>query len=155
VPIVLDLPYRRSSLSQSENDNQKELPLLKIRFSAQPQSAPMPSGIPAPSRVNPKLLKGNIMNTHLIKSAVALALSVLSVGAFATTYDGECTDQPRSRWMSSAEVKGKFESQGYSVRKVKAGGSCYEVYAIDGNGRKVELFVNPVDTSVVGQAEKK
>lgn len=95
------------------------------------------------------------MNTNLGKSAVALALSVLSVGAFSATYDGECTDQPRSKWMSTADVKGKFETQGYSVRKVKTGGSCYEVYAIDGNGRKVELFVSPVDASVVGQAGKK
>ncbi|MBS0316051.1 MAG: PepSY domain-containing protein [Proteobacteria bacterium] len=89
------------------------------------------------------------------KALAALALSVLSLGAFASTYNGECTDQPKSKWMSTADVKARFEAQGYSVGRVKTGGSCYEVYAKDKGGQKVELFVNPVDASVVGQAGKK
>lgn len=95
------------------------------------------------------------MNTQSAKLTAALTLLSLSFGAFASTYDGECTDQPQSKWMSPAAVKAKFVTQGYSVGKVKTGGSCYEVYAKDKNGKKVELFVNPVDASVVGRAGKK
>jgi hypothetical protein len=115
----------------------------------------MPSGIPASRQVNLTLLKGNIMNIRSAKLTTALTLLALSFGAFASTYDGECTNQPQSKWMSPADVKAKFETQGYSVGKVKTGGSCYEVYAKDKNGKKVELFVNPVDASVVGRAGKK
>lgn len=95
------------------------------------------------------------MQASSTKALAALALSVLSLGAFASTYNGECTDQPKSKWMSTSDVKAKFEAQGYSVGRVKTGGSCYEVYAKDKGGQKVELFVNPVDASVVGQAGKK
>ncbi|HEU5479819.1 MAG TPA: PepSY domain-containing protein [Candidatus Tumulicola sp.] len=92
------------------------------------------------------------MKAYASKAAAALALSVLSVGALASTYNGECTDQPKSKWMTTADVKARFEAQGYNVGRVKTGGSCYEVYAKDKNGTKVELFVNPVDARVVGQA---
>ena len=94
------------------------------------------------------------MNVPSIKLAAALALSALSFGAFASTYNGECTNQPQSKWMKTADVKAKISAQGYSVGKVKTGGSCYEVYAKDKNGKRVELFVNPVDASVVGRAGK-
>lgn len=95
------------------------------------------------------------MNTRAIRFAAALALSGLSFGALASTYDGECTDQPQSKWLSTADVKARVEAQGYSVGKVKTGGSCYEVYARDKNGKRIELFVNPVNASVVGQAAKR
>lgn len=95
------------------------------------------------------------MQASSTKALAALALSVLSLGTFASTYNGECTDQPKSKWMSTSDVKAKFEAQGYSVGRVKTGGSCYEVYAKDKGGQKVELFVNPADASVVGQAGKK
>jgi hypothetical protein len=115
----------------------------------------MPNGIPATRRLNLDLLKGDIMNAYSTKLAAALALSALSFGAFASTYDGECTNQPQSRWMKTADVKARFEARGYSVGKVKTGGSCYEVYAKDKDGKRVELFVNPVDASIVGQAGQK
>lgn len=91
------------------------------------------------------------MYTKSSKTVIALALSLCAFGALASTYEGECTDQPKDKWMSMADVKAKFESQGYSVKKVKGKGSCYEVYSKDKDGKKVELFVNPVDASVVGQ----
>lgn len=95
------------------------------------------------------------MNAQPNKFVAVLALSTLSFGAFASTYDGECTREPQSKWMKTTDVKVKFEAQGYSVGKIKTGGSCYEVYAKDKDSKKIELFVNPVDASVVGQAGKK
>jgi hypothetical protein len=95
------------------------------------------------------------MNTHSIKLAAVLGLSTLSFGAFASTYNGTCTTQPQSKWMTTADIKARFEAKGYSVGKVKSSGSCYEVYAKDKDGKKVELFVNPADASVVGQAGTK
>lgn len=95
------------------------------------------------------------MHAFSLKTVAALALSAVSLGAFASSYDGDCTTQPKTKWMSSADVKAKFEAQGYSVGRVKTGGTCYEVYSKTADGKKIELFVNPVDASVVGQASKK
>lgn len=95
------------------------------------------------------------MNAFSLKTVAAFALSALSLGAFASTYDGSCTSEPKSKWMAPADVKAKFETQGYTVGRVKTGGDCYEVYAKDKGGKKTELFVNPVDARVIGQAGKK
>ncbi len=94
------------------------------------------------------------MRNPVIHTVVALGLLGLSAGAFASTYNGECTTRPKSEWKSTADVKAQFTAQGYTVGKVKAGGSCYEVYAKDKNGQKVELFVDPVKGAMVGQAGK-
>lgn len=94
------------------------------------------------------------MHNPVINTVIALGLLGLSAGAFASTYNGTCTTRPKSEWKSTADVKAHFTTQGYTVGKVKAGASCYEVYAKDRNGQKVELFVDPVKVAVVGQAGK-
>lgn len=94
------------------------------------------------------------MNALHIKLLAVAALSTLSFSALASTYDGSCTSEPKSKWMTTKDMQAKFENQGYNVGRVKAGNSCYEVYSKDKNGKKVELFVNPVDGAVVGKAGK-
>lgn len=89
------------------------------------------------------------------KLGIALAFSTLSLGAMASTYGGSCTDQPQAKWMTTGTVRAKFEGQGYTVGRIKTSGTCYEIYTKDKDGSKIELFVNPVDASVVGQAGKK
>lgn len=94
------------------------------------------------------------MKVPTIKFLAVTALCAISSASFATTYNGSCTAEPTSNWLSPDAVKSKFEQQGYSVARVKSSGTCYEVYARDKNGDKVELFVNPANASVVGRAEK-
>lgn len=94
------------------------------------------------------------MNTFLPKALSVLALSTLSLSAFASTYAGSCTTETKSKWMTPAAVQTKFEQRGYVVRRVKSSGTCYEIYAKDKEGKKVELFVSPADATVVGQAGK-
>ena len=95
------------------------------------------------------------MSANIIRTTLVLALFVTPVAALASTYDGECTDKPKSEWLSTAAVKARFEAQGYTVGKVKGDGTCYEVYTRDKDGNKTEFFVNPVDASIVAEASKK
>lgn len=94
------------------------------------------------------------MNTLQLKSLLATALSIASISAFASTYAGSCTSEPKAKWMAENDVKAKFEKQGYSVMRIKTGKTCYEVYAKDKDGKKTEMFVNPVDATVVKEAGK-
>lgn len=94
------------------------------------------------------------MNAFSIKVVTACALSALSLSAFASTYNGSCTSEPKAKWMSQQDIQAKYEKQGYTVRRVKSGGSCYEVYAKDKAGKKTELFVNPADGALVQEAGK-
>lgn len=60
-----------------------------------------------------------------------------------------CTDEPKEKWMSEADFKKKVEAEGYKIRKFKQPGTCYEIYGTDKDGKKVEIYFNPVDGSIV------
>jgi len=95
------------------------------------------------------------MHAFATKLGLALAFSALSLSAFASTHDGSCTSEPKSNWMTQDAVKAHFQQKGYTVGRVKASGTCYEVYTKAKDSSKLELFVNPADASIVGQAGKK
>ena len=61
----------------------------------------------------------------------------------------DCTDQPKSKWMAEADFKKKVEDQGYKISKFKQPGTCYEIYGQNKDGKKVEIYFNPVDGSIV------
>lgn len=60
-----------------------------------------------------------------------------------------CTDQPKDKWMTEESFKASAEKLGYKIRKFKQPGSCYEIYGTNKEGKKVEVYFNPVDGSIV------
>lgn len=80
---------------------------------------------------------------HLILMT-AVALTGLSAQA-----KKNCTDLPKDKWMKEADFRKKVEAQGYTINKFKQSGSCYEIYGLNKEGKKVEVYFNPVDTTVV------
>lgn len=81
------------------------------------------------------------MNHVLILPLVFL----LSTAVFAKK---NCTDQPKEKWMTEEAFKKKAEGEGYKIKKFKQPGNCYEIYGTDKDGKKVEVYFNPVDGSV-------
>lgn len=82
-----------------------------------------------------------------MKSLLVFSLFLtLGVSAFAKKH---CTDEPKEKWMSEADFKKKVEAEGYKIRKFKQPGTCYEIYGTDKDGKKVEIYFNPVDGSIV------
>ncbi len=94
------------------------------------------------------------MNAFNTKALAILALSAISLSTFASNGAGSCTREPKAKWMAEQDVKAKYEKQGYTVKRVKTEGTCYEIYAKDKNGNKTELFVNPVDGALIQEADK-
>lgn len=92
------------------------------------------------------------MNATLQKTLVALAVSALSLSALASNKD--CTPEPKSKWQAQKDVQTSLEKQGYTVKRVKTEGSCYEAKVTDKDGKKAELIINPVDGTVVDEAGK-
>lgn len=74
-----------------------------------------------------------------------MSLMLASGVAFAKK---DCTDQPKENWMSEADFKKKVEAEGYTIKKFKQPGTCYEIYGTNKDGKKVEIYFNPVDGSV-------
>lgn len=77
--------------------------------------------------------------------ATVLALSFAGVAVAKSS----CTDQPKDKWMSEADFKKKVEAEGYKIKRFKQPGTCYEIYGTDKDGKKVEIYFNPVDGTIV------
>jgi hypothetical protein len=49
------------------------------------------------------------------------------------------------------QLQAKVEALGYRVQKTKLKNACGELYTLDKNGNRVELFVDPTSGEIVGQ----
>lgn len=77
-------------------------------------------------------------------------LSGLLAGVARAEEDRSCTDVAKDKWMTQDAVKEKAKAAGLDIRRVKVEGSCYEVYAIDAKGNKIEALFNPATGEQVG-----
>ena len=101
-----------------------------------------------------KLAAGVFGLAALVKISVfALAVAVLGLttSAQAGSFGSPCTEATRDQWLSIEALKGKVEAFGYKVQAVKLKDACGELYTLDKNGNRVELFVDPTDGHIVGQ----
>lgn len=88
------------------------------------------------------------MRKILIIPAFAL-LAATTAGVVASPDDMKHPNVPRDQWLSVAQIAEKFAAQGYDVRKVEADDGLYEVYAIDKNGMRLEVYVHPATGEIV------
>ncbi|MDD3020755.1 MAG: PepSY domain-containing protein [Alphaproteobacteria bacterium] len=86
---------------------------------------------------------------NLILSSLAVA-AIFSVGATAANASPKCTTEPQDKWLSEDVMKEKIAEMGYTNIKVfkKTMSGCYEIYGYTADGRKAEVYFNPVDGSV-------
>lgn len=84
-----------------------------------------------------------ILATGILLSAVTLA-DAGSLGR-------PCTSAPQSQWLTLDAIQVKIEALGYRIQKAKLKAACGELYTIDKNGSRVELFVDPVTGTIVGK----
>ena len=89
------------------------------------------------------------MKSSTLKTLAAIAITTLSLSAFAEGA-ANCTKEPASKWMAKKDVSAKLVAQGMQVKRIKTEGSCYEAYAIEKNGKKSQLMINPVNGATVG-----
>lgn len=79
------------------------------------------------------------------------AVALMATGpAFAATM---CTKAPKSKWQSTKVLKSHLAKEGLKVRRIKTEGGCYEVYAIDAKGKKVNAAYNAETLKKVANAE--
>jgi hypothetical protein len=76
-----------------------------------------------------------------------------AVPAFAEGNEAACTEEPASKWISEDAAKTAATGTGLDVRDIKIENSCYEIYALDKDGNRVQVVMNPVTGEVVGNEE--
>ena len=88
-----------------------------------------------------------------MKITAILRLSAVAVlaAALSTFAGADCAKHPKEEWIPEAELKTKLESQGYKIKVFKVDGNCYEIYGWDKEGKKVEIYFDTKDGSIVKQ----
>ncbi|MBK5961761.1 hypothetical protein CCR97_26660 [Rhodoplanes elegans] len=62
----------------------------------------------------------------------------------------DCTDAPVDRWIPAETMRRRIEAEGYRIGLFKTTeGRCYEIYGRDKDGRRVEIYFDPVSGAVV------
>lgn len=82
-----------------------------------------------------------------MKYAVVAAAMMMTSGLALAKKN--CTDEPKAKWMKEEVFKKQLETEGYKIRKFKQPGSCYEIYGENKEGKKVEIYFNPVTGAIV------
>ncbi len=82
----------------------------------------------------------------LLTTATALLLAL--AGAHATGL-ATCDSGPKASWQPQAKLAQMLQDQGWTVRRIKEDGGCYEVYGLDDKGRRVEAYFHPLTLAPV------
>lgn len=78
------------------------------------------------------------------KHLMLLALSSLALSAqVSATGLATCDSGPEEDWRPQEELEKKLVEQGWEVRRIKVDGGCYEVYALNEKGERVEAYFHP------------
>ena len=78
-----------------------------------------------------------------ICASLLLALSGVAMA-------GPTCTAAKATWMAEADFKKGLEAQGYQIKTFKVSkGKCYEIYGFDKDGKKVEIYFDPVTAAVL------
>jgi hypothetical protein len=83
----------------------------------------------------------------------ALAACMLSAQALATGL-ATCDSGPQETWQPQAKLEQMLKDKGWQVRRIKIDGGCYEVYALNEKGERVEAYFHPKTLDAVPTKKK-
>lgn len=66
-----------------------------------------------------------------------------------------CDSGPRETWQPQAKLEKMLSDRGWRINRIKEDGGCYEVYAIDEKGQRVEAYFHPKTLEPVPTASKR
>jgi hypothetical protein len=75
----------------------------------------------------------------LFAAPVAFAAPAASATGLAT-----CDSGPKEGWQPQAKLEKQLVDKKWQVRRIKVDGGCYEVYAMNEKGERVEAYFHPV-----------
>ncbi|MGQ0430632.1 MAG: PepSY domain-containing protein [Gammaproteobacteria bacterium] len=55
-----------------------------------------------------------------------------------------CDSGSPDTWQPTEKLAALLKDKGWEVRNIKVDGGCYEVYALDDRGERVEAYFHPV-----------
>ena len=60
-----------------------------------------------------------------------------------------CDSGPKEGWQPAAKLEQMLKDKGWTVRRIKEDGGCWEVYGLDEKGQRMEAYFHPVTLAPV------
>jgi hypothetical protein len=79
---------------------------------------------------------------------LAASASLAALPSFATGL-ATCDSGPKSGWKPAETLEKQLREKGWTIRRIKEDGGCYEVYALNEKGERVEAYFHPVTLAPV------
>lgn len=89
------------------------------------------------------------MNKHWKSGLGLVAVGLLAAGAASATGLATCESGPKSGWQPVQKLEDQLKAKGWTVRRIKEDGGCYEVYALNEKGERGEYYFHPVTLAPV------
>ncbi|HLS81358.1 MAG TPA: PepSY domain-containing protein [Steroidobacter sp.] len=85
------------------------------------------------------------MKISFIAAAVgsAMGFALLASAPVSATGLATCDSGPQNTWQAQEKLEKQLGELGWKVRRIKIDGGCYEVYAVDDRGERVEAYFHP------------
>ena len=87
---------------------------------------------------------------HGIGLLIALAFS----GFAQATGLATCDSGPKDKWQPQDKLEQALSEKGWKIRRIKEDGGCYEVYALNEKGERVEAYFHPDTLAPVPTAKR-
>lgn len=80
------------------------------------------------------------------RSLIVAVLAALLTGPISAQATGlhSCGATDRADWLTKADLTRQLENEGWSVRRLKKDGGCWEVYGTTPDGQRVEGYFHPI-----------
>jgi hypothetical protein len=85
---------------------------------------------------------------------VAAAIAAMPAHIAGATGLATCDSGSPDGWQPQEKLTATLKEKGWKVRNVKVDGGCYEVYALDDKGERVEAYFHPVTLERVKTASE-
>lgn len=82
-------------------------------------------------------------------SIVLLLFALLGASSASATGLATCDSGARETWQPQEKLEKMLVERGWKIRRVKEDGGCYEVYAFDEKGERVEAYFHPKTLTLV------
>jgi len=79
-----------------------------------------------------------------LRTTLAILLSGMVALPVHATGLATCESGPKSGWQPQEKLQKELTDKGWQVRRIKEDGGCYEVYALNDKGERVEAYFHPV-----------
>lgn len=84
------------------------------------------------------------MSSRISAAALVAAFAIAPAGVAGATGLATCDSGSPDTWQPQEKLTAQLKEKGWQVRNVKVDGGCYEVYALDDKGERVEAYFHPV-----------